>query len=391
MTYSGEPRIPGIREYKRRTRESGRQTKGSEMGDATAIDNLTPEDLAEPLTEEQRKAIKDANEGFNWGDEPKKKPEPKEDPEEEEETEESEEGEEEDEEQEESEEESEEEEDEETEEERLNRVAKEEGLTVEQVKENEKAEKALLDKYEGKTDKVVKALRHQNSAYSKIQKENDELRAFKATVEKARLVQMEERIDEALDKQRDELVERYLNLNPKIKEKYDLGDMSEDVVWEKAKTQIKANLQKKRDEERDELHTQANKRRDELANSLDEVNKEYVPEVRKLLDEVTDSEVMEEGFTVENYLFWARGKKFTPEHVKEIIEAAEKRAKDEPKIKKKKSLGDGRSPKGKKPAIANVSPQTRKRALEMFSMRDDMTDEQKIAEYNKNHAKHDSW
>lgn len=281
-------------------------------------------------------------------------------------------------------------EEEETEEQQLERIAKEEGVTVEELKESIAKDKTVVEQYKNDPMQIAKALRHQTSAYGKLKDEVQELKEFKEFVHKKQQENIEEHIDAQLEEKREELFDKFLELNPKLKEKYEDEQISEDAVWEKAKAQVRMNVERKQREILAELDRQAQKKKDELLEAIPKEDKEFIPEIKEMLTKVEAHEVLHEAFNIENFLFYSRGKKFTPEHVKSITDAAYKRGKEEPKIKSAKSHSGGRKG-GSGNGVGSVSALDRQRALSYYGSLSNLSDDEKVARYLKEGKKNDSW
>jgi len=274
--------------------------------------------------------------------------------------------------------------------ERLEAIAKEEGITVDEVREAEVKDAAVVEKYGSDPKQIARALRKENSAYGKLKSDNDKLVEYKKNVEVQQSRYNEQRVDAQLETNKEELVQQYIKLNPSESEE------NADVLFERAKVQVKDALKAKDTEADTQLQKESDTARDALVENIPEEYKEYSGEIRQVLNEEGNQTVMSKEFDILNLCHWARGKKMTPEYVKSLTDAAEKRGKEQSEILEKKSATvsttdrSGEKPK-KGDVVGSASAKDIDRALEMFSNKDDWTKEQKIAEYMNNRKGSDNW
>lgn len=274
------------------------------------------------------------------------------------------------------------------EQERLEAIAKEEGITIDEVKAAEEADKNLIEKYKGDPKQIAKALRKENSSYGKLKAENDKLVDFKRQVEIQSRKINDKRLNEQLEAQREKLVEEYVKQNP------DQENDEEPVLFERAKIAVKRALELKQEKETKELTAKADKAREELIKKLPDDYKEHVSEIREVLKAQEDDEVLADDFDVMNLAYWARGKKYTPEYVKSIEDAAYKRGKEQPEIIQKANAATSsgtRSTNQKSSLASTATDKDKQRALEVLANRSDLNDEQKIEMYMTDLKKSDNW
>jgi len=278
--------------------------------------------------------------------------------------------------------------DEQKEQERLEAIAKEEGITVDEVKEAEAKDLKVVENYGNDPKKIAKALRKENSAYGKLKSEHEKLVEFKKQFDSEQAKYNEKRVNADLEAQRDRIVEEYVRLNPEE------ADDDEAVLFERAKIKVKTALKYREEEANKEVQAKADEARETLVSNIPDEYKEFSPEIKDILKTEENQVVLSEDFDITNLCFWARGKKYTPEYVKGLIEAAEKRGKEQPEILERKtgavSTGS-RATHGGKTVSETASPKDRERALEMFGNKDDWSEQKKIEEYMTNHKAHDNW
>jgi len=367
--------------------------KGKEILD------IAPEECKGEISKEQEEVIKEYKEGFEWDveqeksdEDPKKKSEetpPEEDESKKSETEKPEEkpddkpSEKEGEKKEGEEDQEKEKSPEEKEGEVLKKIAEEEGITVEEAKEIIGKDKSIVERHENDPLKIARALRKEQSEYGKIKSENEKLRQFKSEIEVKQFEFREDVFNQKCETNREKLIEVYLKGHPKEE------DENEDVLFERTKVEAK-NVMKEREAKNLEQVTQkADEKINNMVSELPEEFKEFVPEIKDLVKNINKNEILEENFDVIHIAHWARGKKYTPEYVESIIKDAEKRAKEEPKIKEKNTHPS--SERGAtKVSTTSLSEEEKSRAKEIYG--DYGWPEDKVfSEYAKSHKDKDSW
>lgn len=267
----------------------------------------------------------------------------------------------------------------------VKKIMDEEALDEGRAKEILAKDKTIVERHGGDPIKIARALRKENQAYSLAQNKIKELEEFKANTERQRLEATEAQLEANLEKQRDDIIDKYVRLHP------DQADLNEDVIFERAKFEIKKVIEKQKDSQQAEMSKQAEARKEELILSIPEEFSDVAPQVKKVIRDLDAQAVLSDSFkTIDSILYWARGKKYSPEYVKSLEDAAYKRGLEQPSIKQKKTVSsDSRAGGGK--ASVSVSREDRDRALEMFGRREGWTEDRMIEEYVTNHKGKDFW
>lgn len=256
---------------------------------------------------------------------------------------------------------------------RLKAIAKEEGITVEQVKDNEAKDKSIVERHKNDPLKIARDVRKQQSEYDKLKNENEALREKESA--RTRVI-TEQEFEHQFDARKDQIIAKYRETYPDAS--YALED---DEVLEKAKPLLRGAYDETRKNYESEIKTQSESKRKELVEGLSEEFKEYRPEVEEALKECSDAQVLNKEFNIEYLACWARGKKLTPEYIKSIEDAAYTRGNEQPKILGEIGVKKPRSQSGKSYSY-NLTAEQKKRALDV-NRREDWTDEQKYADYDK--------
>ena len=270
------------------------------------------------------------------------------------------------------------------EQERIEAVAKEEKITIDEVKENEAKDKSVAERHGNDPIKIARALRKEQSEYGKQKSEVEELRDYKAQSEAQRSRFNEREFNSRMESHREEIIDKY-------REKYpgESTDASNDTVFERGKALIKKGIESKEQASAKEVEEKATEKRAELLKTLPEEFKDQRSEVKEILAECDDLQVLDKGFDAVYLANYARGKKHTPDYIKSLEDAAYKRGAEQAKILPK----GGKSPKptGKKTdnVISGMTSEQKGRAEEVYGNREGWTKEQMWKEYMKDDVKDD--
>jgi hypothetical protein len=171
------------------------------------------------------------------------------------------------------------------------------------------------------------------------------------------------------------LVEMYRKHYPDISE-----DLDDEKVAVLARKELLEKTRQINEQRAIELKTSAESRRKQLIDSLPENEKKFAGDLKTALARVSDSDIVAEDFSVEDYMRWSRGR-YYHQDIKEAEARGEKRALANKKIVQVRagetggSGGGGSAPKGKSGAIT-LSDEQKERALQMYDGQP-LTDEQK--------------
>lgn len=261
--------------------------------------------------------------------------------------------------------------------ERVEKIAKDEGITVEEVRENEQKDLAIADRHGKDALKLARALRKEQSEYGKAQNELKDLRSLKDKVEAAQLKFNEKQFQERMEAGRDDIVAKYREKFPE-----DSADLTDEVVFERGKVLIKEGLKVQETQFLSQLKVKATGKRDELIKALPDDFKEFAPEVKKIVAECTDEQVMDKDFSVTYIAEMVRGRKYTSDYVKSLEDAAFKRGAEKAKIIPrvsggKPNAGSGGSAGGG----ADLTATQKARAEEVYGRREGWTKEKMWDEY----------
>lgn len=109
---------------------------------------------------------------------------------------------------------------------------------------------------------------------------------------------------------REELVEAYRKHEPEI-----TANMEDEAVARLASKSIVNNFESLVEKNKAEITSKAKEKRVTLLNSIPEADRKYVAdEIKPLLDKYPDSQIMSDAFSIQDVLYWVKGK-----HIDEII------------------------------------------------------------------------
>jgi hypothetical protein len=267
--------------------------------------------------------------------------------------------------------------------------AKEHNVSEEEAREDLESIAKIQEKYKGDPKQLAKANLHLQRIYSKTEAEAKALKDAKPKATEIKdipIEAVEKWISEGKVTYKDKPVTKegvitaYREANP------DLTDSMEDEkVFKLAVKDYKAALEKGLEQDRAKVSIAAKEKRDTIFNTVSEADKKYIPELKPLIEKLSDAQIMDEHFNLETYITYAKGKAFDTttkqleEDKKAFGEKEYKRGLEEAKI-----LGTKRPPIGNGPANKSNAPLTdeqKQRAREMFD-NPDITEDQAYKLYS---------
>lgn len=262
-------------------------------------------------------------------------------------------------------------------EEEVKSYAKEHNLTEDEVSAEIEASKSVLNKYKGNALKVARANLHLQKTYSKTANELKELRELvdapkevpsshvRSMIESGNLVIKGERLT------KDRIVSLYRADNPKVSEMLD-----DDAVLELASQRIADVNNGNINSTKVDVSEKAKSKRVELISKLSTRGKKYLPEIKSIIDVISDRAIVNEGFNVAEIENMVIGMK-----VSEIEDAAYQRGLKEGKEKTRiiRIPVAGSSPSNVSKTVG-ISEEDRKLARRMFG---DMSEDEAITNFLK--------
>jgi hypothetical protein len=258
--------------------------------------------------------------------------------------------------------------------------AKEHNISTEEARQDLESIVKIQEKYKGDPKQLAKANLHLQRLYSKTEEEAKALKEAKPaipqdiTVEavEAAIVKGVLNVDgKAITKEM--TIEAYRNAYPDLTD-----DLDDEKVFKLAAKEYKQQIDKVRSEEKSQIAVKAKEKRETIFAAIPEADKKFIPDIKPIIEKLSDAQVMHDSFTVDTYVTYAKGMSFD-ETVKKLEddkkafgEKEYKRGLEEAKILGVKRTPGGNAPKGS--GDVTLTDSQRQRAREMFD-NPDITEE----------------
>lgn len=244
------------------------------------------------------------------------------------------------------------------------------GLTLEEAKEDLAKTKSVVEKYKT-PEEMARTLRHLQSEHDKLKnvaEAKPEVDPYKVSAN-PRL-----EVYQFVHANQDKLVENFRNQYPAKSR-----DMEDDAVLEEVSERILNDYQGWNNNQKVKMSSDARSKRDQLLSSINEADRQFLPDVKAVLDKTSDRSIVSNQFSLTDVLAWAKGQQYD-KRVKEAEERGYKRGKEEAKI-----LGviPSASPKGGTTPVKKgvaLNEYEKRMAREMFGTTS-FSDEEKYEAY----------
>lgn len=216
-----------------------------------------------------------------------------------------------------------------------------------------------VKKFDGDPKKMAKSLYHTQVAYARSQ---NELQSIKNAPKDGEIVIGGKKLSK--DEAKEFVTDKYRKAYPEITD-----GMEDEKVFILAKKEMAERYKLLSQRQESEAKEGAEKKRGEILESIEERDKPFKDEVKKALERVDNSELLDENFSILDYVYWARGKSYHKD-VSEAEKRGYERGLQEKKILGKKGegasgSGNAGSAKGGK-STPSLNVEQKERALEMF-------------------------
>ncbi len=257
----------------------------------------------------------------------------------------------------------------------LAEYAKKTGLSPEDAKAEVESLRAISKKYGDDPVKLAKAYREVQSAYDKqkVTASSNVNPAVAAIVANPRSHVVGE-----VNKNAEKLITEFREQNPARSRDMDDEQVTEEIV-ERATFALKSQI---RDYEI-QVKRDAGNKREEFLNSLAEADRSLLPQIKPILEQLPDYQVVGAGFKFEDLVYYAKGKS-----VDRLVKEAEDRIHKQYASKDRKIVGEiakpsqttkvKQTPEQSKGAL--MSKWQKDQALQMFAS-SPMSDDEKFAAY----------
>lgn len=252
------------------------------------------------------------------------------------------------------------------------------GMTYSEAKEDIEATKAVLKNYKT-PEEIARALRSTQSEYSKLksQVEQKPKPQIFQRVSDGEFIARAKQFYSVNEKEKEKDVQAFRQRFPEHSELLTDGAIVEQII-DRSLSGYRASAEK----QESELVKKAAERREQLLTSVAETDKRFLPDVKKIIVDTSDAQVLNEGFDIKDIVYWAKGQRYDPD-IKAAEERGYTRGKEESKILGMKTgTGGGGAPKSSKGSTDLTQAQQR-RAVEMFP---DGTPEEAYKSFKEVHA-----
>jgi len=244
-------------------------------------------------------------------------------------------------------------------------------LTVEQAKEDLEKTKAVVGKYKS-PEEMARALRLIQSEHDKLK--NETSKQEHPVITPAVQVDPRVEINQYVSKNAENLLAEYKRVYPAKSEV-----LTEEAILEDIADRYYGRYQTWANDQLSVIKQNASNKREEALNSLSQEDKQFLPEIKPVLQSMSNDQVLSKEFDIKELIAWAKGKNID-KLIKEAEERGYKRAKGEGS-KIIAQIPQGRSESksiNKKPSgTISLSNHQKDRALEMFDGTS-MTDDEKF-------------
>ncbi len=259
--------------------------------------------------------------------------------------------------------------------------AKESEMPFEEARKDLESISKLQEKYKNDPKQLAKANLYLQRLYTKTQEDLKALKDAKPSIQAQQITYdvVIKYIDDGNLKvngkpaTRDEVIEAYRQKESQLTENLD-----DESVLKLAAKAIKDGIEAQQKENTVKLSVDAKEKKSKLISDLSEEDKQYLPEIKPILDLQSDAQIMNPNFSTKDFILWAKGK--TKEQaVKEAEERGYKRGLEQAKILGVKQTPEGGKPPKTKSSVTLTAAQ-KERALNMYDGLE-MTEEQKYEAY----------
>jgi len=252
-------------------------------------------------------------------------------------------------------------------------IAKEYSITEDEAKQSLEHVGKLREKYKDNPKELAKANYFQQKF---ISKQTEELKTIKSAPKPVDLTI--ENVIKELDKgniktadgnvvTREQAIEAYRKEFADITETVD-----DETVLKMAAKEFIHGYSEKQKAVYANMQAKAKEKRSAVISSIPA---EYLPEIKPIIENLPDQAILGEGFSVDDTILWAKGKKFDSA-IKEAEERGFKRGQEQSKILGEKKTPDDKT-KSPKAKLGTLTEAQKKRALDMFDGQQ-ISDEEKF-------------
>jgi hypothetical protein len=243
-------------------------------------------------------------------------------------------------------------------------------LTYAEAKEDREKTAEILKQFKNDPAEMARAMRNKDREYHKLKTEQEKAAVKKEPIFKRMTdSQFIDWAKRTLKERPEDQKENEEYIHPEVMKFRQLypttaESLSDDQIIERIVAESLPKYHQKAAEKEGEIKTTASKKRDELISSVAEADRRFIPDVKAILLETDDEDVLSDKMDIKDALHWAKGKRYDAD-IKAAEERGAKRAKENPTIAGVKPSGQGSSGNTPKTGVALTDKQ-KKRAVEMY-------------------------
>lgn len=253
-------------------------------------------------------------------------------------------------------------------------------LNPEEAKDDYEKTKSIVGKYKS-PEEMARALRLTQSERDKLK--NETPKQEQPVIRPAVLKDPRTEINQYVAQNADKLIAEYKRNFPSKSE-----ILTEEAILEEVADKVYSSYQNWATSQQETVRRNAAVKRDEALNSLKEEDRAFIAQIKPVLIEMSDEQVLANDFNIGELVAWAKGK-----NIQKLIAEAEERGYKRAKAEGSKILGQipqsntGTKSTTKKPSgTVSLSSYDKTRALEMYEGTT-MTDEEKLQAFAELKAK----
>jgi hypothetical protein len=274
--------------------------------------------------------------------------------------------------------------------------AKEAKITVDAAREELKSRDAIREKYKDDQKQLAQANLHLQRLYTKTAEELKSLREALPAQQEVTVDGVIKALDDGKFKVKGKAVTREMAIEAYRQNYPDItAEVDDEKVLRMAAKDMKSHIEAQQKDYLANLTVQAKEKKDKVLSELSDADKQFLPELKPILDNLNARQIMSDDFSIGDLVLWAKGKKFE-DAVKEAEERGFKRGSEQKKIiaeKAPEGTGSQKPKTGTKKALTKAQEE---RAIEMFdglgltneqmfdNYRDYLKDEEEENKRNKN-------
>lgn len=194
--------------------------------------------------------------------------------------------------------------------------ARKSGLSVTDAKEEVERNRAILAKYGNDPIEVAKAYRLTQSAFDKLKTQSEQTQKQSIDPVAAQIMANPKvYVESVIKANAPKLIEEFREENPARS-----ASLTDEAILEELRDRGVAQVTSTLQGHQMKLKNDASVKREELISSITELDRQFLPEIRDVLNKLPDHQVVSPNFKFEDLTRWARGN-----HTEKLVKDAEER------------------------------------------------------------------